>query len=123
MDSKVFFRASALASIFHFVTLSIMSQTHQLTLCLCSRFRWCCKRGCKNFKGISFGGLEENFKFHLVDWGLICSPREVGSLGIRLLILMNQVLLGQWNWRFAVERDCLWIKILVWKYGCEGIEW
>jgi hypothetical protein len=42
-----------------------------------------------------WGGLGEEFKFHLVNWKQICTPIQIGRLGIRNLVLFNQALLGK----------------------------
>ena len=33
-------------------------------------------------------------KFHLVDWGPVCSPLKGGDSGIQKLIILNKALLG-----------------------------
>ena len=33
-------------------------------------------------------------KFHLVDWGPVCSPLKGGDSGIQKLIILNKTLLG-----------------------------
>ena len=35
-------------------------------------------------------------KFHLVDWGVECSPLKEGDLGTHKLITFNQALLEKW---------------------------
>jgi len=54
-----------------------------------------------------WGGLGEEFKYHLVSWSTICSPISEGGLGIRNLRIFNQTLLGKWLWHFAHEREVL----------------
>ena len=43
-----------------------------------------------------WGSLEECFKHSLVAWEKVCSPLEMGGLGIRKLGHFNQALLGKW---------------------------
>ena len=54
--------------------------------------------------------------FHWVSWDEICCPKEDGSLGIRLLRTMNEMLKTKWLWRFVIEDDALWKKVIVSKY-------
>ena len=35
----------------------------------------------------------------------------------------EQGLAGKWVWRFAIEKDNLWKKVLLVKYGQEGLGW
>jgi len=48
------------------------------------------------------------FKYHLVSWTRVCTPIFKGGLGIRSLVLFNRALLGNWLWRFGMERDAWW---------------
>ena len=43
-----------------------------------------------------WGGLGEEFKYHLVKWSKVCSSITVGGLGIRKLVDFNWALLGKW---------------------------
>ena len=51
-----------------------------------------------------WGGLGEEFKYHLVSWSKVCSPISEGGLGICNLKLSNQALLGKWLCCYANER-------------------
>lgn len=62
-------------------------------------------------------------KFHLVKWDTICSPKEVGGLGLRNLSQMNKALLGKWLWRYASEPEALWRNVIAWKYGQGEGDW
>ena len=69
-----------------------------------------------------WGGMGEEFKYHLVNWDRVCEPLCYGGLGLRKLILFNQVLfnqalLGKWLWRYTMEKEALWHKIVELKYG------
>ena len=54
-----------------------------------------------------WGGLGEEFKFHLVNWDSVCSPVQCGGLAVKNLRLYNKALLGKWLWRFGKERGAL----------------
>ena len=43
-----------------------------------------------------WGGLEDNHKFHLVNWKQTCTPLQSGGLGIRNMAVFNKALLGKW---------------------------
>ena len=40
-----------------------------------------------------WGGLKEEFKYHLVNWDKVCSPISEGGLGIRKLIILEKGIL------------------------------
>jgi hypothetical protein len=64
-----------------------------------------------------WGGVGKEFKYHLVNWDRVCEPIRCGGLGIRNLVLFNQALLGKWLWRYALEKEALWRRIVESKYG------
>jgi hypothetical protein len=70
-----------------------------------------------------WGGLGNEFKYHLVNWRTLCAPIQQGGLGLRQIIPFNQALLSKWLWRFANERDAYWRRVIVCKYGCERDGW
>ena len=69
-----------------------------------------------------WGGTNEGFKHCLVRWDIVCSPIDDGGLGVRKLVPFNRALLGKWLWRFGVEGDRLWKRVLVARHGaaCGG---
>ena len=40
-----------------------------------------------------------------------------GSLGIRKLTTFNKALLGKWLWRFGIEKNKLWRRVVALKFG------
>jgi hypothetical protein len=60
---------------------------------------------------------------HLVEWDKVCSPLDVGGLGIRNIRRFNQALLGKWLWRFAHKEGAWWRSVLVAKYGVDWGGW
>ncbi|XVE88638.1 hypothetical protein DITRI_Ditri19aG0085600 [Diplodiscus trichospermus] len=55
-----------------------------------------------------------------VQWSDICNSIDNGGLGIVDLKLKNRALMNRWIWRFGVEKDALWRKVVDAKYG--GLE-
>jgi hypothetical protein len=60
-----------------------------------------------------WSGLENEPKFHLVNWKKACTPIPLGGLGIKSLSDFNQALLGKSLSRFAVEREAFWRQIMI----------
>jgi hypothetical protein len=70
-----------------------------------------------------WGGMGNDFKHHLVGWDKVCVPKAKGGLGVRSLVLFNKALLGKWLWRFGLEENNLWRRVLVVKFGVELGGW
>ncbi|CAN1336021.1 Putative ribonuclease H protein At1g65750, partial [Linum perenne] len=68
-------------------------------------------------------GHEEERKPHLVSWDMVKTPMRKGGLGILVFRAMNEALLGKWMWRFVVERNAWWRRLIVYKTGCGASEW
>jgi hypothetical protein len=71
----------------------------------------------KLYRDFLWGGLGNEFKFHLVNWSKVCSPISEGGLGIRNLRTFNKALLGKWLWRYAHEREAWWRIVVDAKFG------
>jgi hypothetical protein len=54
-------------------------------------------------------------KYHLADWNLVCSPRDMSGLGVLDLQKMNEALLAKWIWRLE-NSSGLWQTIINHKY-------
>jgi hypothetical protein len=57
----------------------------------------------------------ENKKAHLVNWDIVCGPKDQGDLGILDLRCMNLCLLAKCWWRLE-NMEGLWQKIVRFKY-------
>jgi hypothetical protein len=64
-----------------------------------------------------WGGMGEEFKYHLVNGTKVCAPTREGGLGIQNLRLFNHALIGKWQWRFVSKLDARWRKVVKAKYG------
>ncbi|KAF5932279.1 hypothetical protein HYC85_028450 [Camellia sinensis] len=69
-----------------------------------------------------WGSGGDKFRYHLVDWRRICQFKQVGGSGVRQLVTFNKALLGKWLWRFALEQDRLWRRVIASKLGLDGVE-
>jgi hypothetical protein len=64
-----------------------------------------------------WGGMGNESTHHLVGWDKVCTPKAKGGLGIRSLVILNKALLGKWLWRFGLEENSLWRRVVVEKFG------
>ena len=62
-------------------------------------------------------------KTHLLGWEKVCMPIANGGLGIRKLTTFNKALLGKWLWRFGIEENRLWRRVVALKFGEEWGGW
>jgi hypothetical protein len=70
-----------------------------------------------------WGGIGDEFKFHLVNWERICRSIKSGGLGVRNLLQFNRALLGKWLWRYAMDREALWRLVVDAKYNSSRGGW
>ncbi|XP_026416934.1 uncharacterized protein LOC113312399 [Papaver somniferum] len=59
----------------------------------------------------------------LVNWNLVLAAKNRGGLAVLNLKQMNIALLAKWVWRFGVEKDHLWCKIITEKHGAMYSHW
>jgi len=72
------------------------------------------------FNCFFFWGSEDHRKISWVDWNSVCQSKEVGGLGVRRIREFNYALLGKWCWRLLVDKNSLWFRVLLARYGVEG---
>ncbi|KAJ0871997.1 putative RNA-directed DNA polymerase [Helianthus annuus] len=58
------------------------------------------------------GGSDEVLKMHWVAWEKVATPRTKGGLGLNKLEDCNNALMLKWLWRYRVEYDSLWKKVI-----------
>nr|GEV94404.1 hypothetical protein [Tanacetum cinerariifolium] len=66
------------------------------------------------------GGKNDENKIAWIALEKVISPRVNGGLGIGSLRITNQVLLVKWWWRFCVEDQALWCKVIRSIHGPSG---
>ncbi|WMV11713.1 hypothetical protein MTR67_005098 [Solanum verrucosum] len=69
-----------------------------------------------------WSGNKEGKKIHLVKWQTTLLSNKTGGLGIKNLRVQNKSLLSKWLWRFVVEDQTLWRRVILYKYG-QNEEW
>ena len=60
---------------------------------------------------------------HLVSWKEVGRAKSKGGLGIGRLKEKNKALLFKWFWRFPLEQDEIWSKVIKSKYGLHNNRW
>ena len=63
-----------------------------------------------------WGSSESSKKIHWVGWHKVAKSKEEGGLGLQTARGRNTALLAKLNWRFHVEKETVWAKIIRQKY-------
>ena len=58
-----------------------------------------------------------------MGWDTCCLPKIKGGLGFGNLTIKNNALLAKWLWRFPIEEDALWHKVISAVYGVSSNGW
>ncbi|GKV29684.1 hypothetical protein SLEP1_g38589 [Rubroshorea leprosula] len=74
-------------------------------------------------KSFLWGGKGEERKINWISWDRVCKKKEEGGLGVRDLRKFNLALMGKWWGRLAENREGMWKKIIIEKYGKGGGHW
>jgi hypothetical protein len=77
----------------------------------------------KLYQDFLWGGLGDEFKYHMVSWSKVCSPITEGDLGIQNLRIFNKALLRKWLWRYVHEREAWWKSVVDAKYSTDWAGW
>ncbi|KAF5760166.1 putative RNA-directed DNA polymerase [Helianthus annuus] len=69
-----------------------------------------------------WGSNPEQEKMKWVAWKSMMTPKDLGGMGFGSLRAVNLAMLSKWWWRFKVERDSLWKKV-VWEVHNNSRTW
>ncbi|PWA56609.1 RNA-directed DNA polymerase, eukaryota, Reverse transcriptase zinc-binding domain protein [Artemisia annua] len=72
-------------------------------------------------KNFLWSGSNEVKKVHWVSWETVTTTKADGGLGIAKLADVNLALVAKWAWRFTVEKDALWRKVVEAIHGGRGL--
>lgn len=67
--------------------------------------------------------LEDELKFHLVNWTTVCQPIQRVELGIQSMLCFYQALLGIWLWHYAIVKEAFWCAVIDSKHGSLWGSW
>ncbi|CAN1815396.1 Putative ribonuclease H protein At1g65750 [Linum perenne] len=70
-----------------------------------------------------WAGRLDRDKIHWIRWDMVKNPKDLSGLGIHDLTLLNSSLLGKWAWRFGVEKNAWWRRLMVDKCGTGPSDW
>jgi len=70
----------------------------------------------KNYIDFLWGGIGDEFMFHLMKWSKICTPIILEGLGAKNMNRSNWALLDKWSLWYAMEREALWRLVVDNKY-------
>ncbi|XP_035837499.1 uncharacterized protein LOC118485469 [Helianthus annuus] len=63
-------------------------------------------------KKFLWGGSNNVRRTHWVAWDRVMLPKKAGGLGLCKLMNVNVALLSKWGWRFKIESNNLWVKVV-----------
>ncbi|TYI38301.1 hypothetical protein ES332_A02G016800v1 [Gossypium tomentosum] len=58
-----------------------------------------------------------------ISWNIVCKPKVMGGAGVVNLGIKNRALLAKWSWRFAIEKEAMWRKVILAKYESKVQRW
>ena len=97
----------------HSVLTTILAYVMQSTL-LSYQSLEALNRMTRNF---IWGSTPDKRKVHMVSWNKVTQPKAEGRLGLQAAKPKNLSLLAKLNWRFKMEKDKDWAKVLRLKYS------
>lgn len=64
-----------------------------------------------------WGNTPSQRKVYLVNWEVLCRPKDVGGLGFKSVHPMNKPFLLKLGWQVLTKPNELWVQVLWSKYG------
>ena len=77
----------------------------------------------KIMRNFLWKGADGNGGDHLVSWKLVTRPKIKRGLGIGRLKEKNKALLFKWLWRFPLEQESIWTRVITSKFGVHLNRW
>ena len=67
-----------------------------------------------------WGAADGEKKISWVKWGVVLNSKENGGLGVGSIQALNKALLYKWKWRFGINHNALWCKVIKACHGNDG---
>ena len=77
----------------------------------------------KRMRTFLWKGADGDGGDHLVSWKLVARAKTKGGLGIGRLKEKNKALLFKWLWRFPLDQESIWAKVIKIKFGVHPNRW
>ena len=71
-------------------------------------------------KNFLWAASNENRRMHWVSWDVVTTSKADGGLGISKLSDVNLALIAKWAWRFTINPNSLWRRLIVSIHGGRG---
>ena len=71
---------------------------------------WVINRIDKIRRDFLWGKTDKRKGISLINWEVVCLPKELGGLGAANLVIRNKALLLRWWWRVYKTTECLWAQ-------------
>ena len=68
-------------------------------------------------------GVDGDGGDHLIEWKMVIRPKNKVGLSIGRLKEKNKSLLLKWLWRFPLEQESIWAKVIRSKFGLHTNRW
>ena len=77
----------------------------------------------KRMRNFLWKGADGEGGDHLVSWNTVARAKTKGGLSIGRLKEKNKALLFKWLWRFPLEQESTWAKVIKSKFGVHPNRW
>ncbi|KAJ0936462.1 putative RNA-directed DNA polymerase [Helianthus annuus] len=74
----------------------------------------------KLMRNFLWAGSSEDKKLSWVAWDTVTKSKENGGLGVSRLKDVNFAILAKWAWRFQIQKDSVWRKVVEMVHGGRG---
>ena len=74
-------------------------------------------------RDLLWSGIRDSKRSHLINWKVVCRPKEMVGLGLGKTSLRNSALLEKWLWRFTKESCGHWHQVIASIYGTHPNGW
>jgi hypothetical protein len=67
-----------------------------------------------------WNNTEDSHRYHLANWQRVAQKKEVGGFDIPDMRNLNLSLLSSWIFRYGLQNDSIWVRIIDHKYNTDN---